>query len=59
MSRLCNCGSGLERDEQHDARGIFLCFTCDKCEREKLSRYRPDVLTDSRYWADEAIEEDY
>jgi hypothetical protein len=24
----------------------------------KLSRYRPDVLTDSNYWADEPIEEE-
>ena len=32
-----------------------------KCQREKLSKYRPGALTDPNYWAwaDEAIEEDY
>jgi len=59
MARLqqCPCGSGEWPEAQHDARGIFLCYTCGKCEREKLARYRPDVLKDSNYWADEAIEE--
>jgi hypothetical protein len=41
---------------EHDARGIPLCRVCDKCRDEKLSHYRPDVLTDSNYWADEQIE---
>ena len=27
-------------------------------EKEKLAGYRPDVLTDANYWADEAIEGD-
>jgi hypothetical protein len=60
MSRLqeCPCGSGEFPEKQYDARAIFLCYTCSKCEKEKLSRYRPDVLTDHDYWADEAIEED-
>lgn len=56
--RTCPCGSGECRTEQHDARGIFLCFTCSKCEREKLARFRPDVLTDLNYWHDEPIDED-
>lgn len=56
--RLCNCGSGLEKEAQYDARGIFLTYTCAKCEKEKLSHYRSDVLTDSNYWHDEPIEED-
>jgi hypothetical protein len=43
---------------EYDARGIELCRVCDSCRKEKLSRYRPDVLSDSAYWADEAIEED-
>ena len=61
MPRLqqCPCGSGEYPGTNYDARGIFLCYTCDKCQEEKLSKYRPDVLTDSNYWADEAIEEDY
>ena len=54
----CPCGSGEPREEQYDARGIFLTFTCSRCEKEKLSHYRPDVLTDPGYWHDEPIEED-
>ena len=34
---------------EHDARGIPLCRVCDKCREEKLSRFRPDVLTNSNY----------
>ena len=56
--RLCTCGSGLERDAAFDARGIFLTYVCAKCERAKLSRYRPDVLSDPNYWAAEPIEPD-
>lgn len=41
---------------EHDARGIPLCRVCDTCRREKLSHYRPEVLTDSQYEADEPIE---
>ena len=41
----------------HDARGIFCCFVCDKCEAEKRRRYRPDVLADPGYWHDEPIDE--
>jgi hypothetical protein len=56
----CPCGSGCEADAEFDARGIFLCYVCSKCRKEKLSRYRADVLTDASYWCDEAIEpEDY
>jgi hypothetical protein len=60
MARLqqCPCGSGEYPEAQHDARGIFLCYTCDKCEKEKLSHYRREVLTNSQYECDEAIEED-
>jgi hypothetical protein len=56
--RPCPCGSGLESQWQHDARGIELCRTCPKCHAGKMRGYRPDVLTDARYWADEAIEPD-
>jgi hypothetical protein len=42
----------------YDARGIALCKTCDKCHVKKMKRYRPDILTDSNYWADEPIEGD-
>lgn len=29
----------------NDAQGIPLTRVCDRCEREKLSRYRPEILT--------------
>lgn len=60
MARLqkCDCGSGEYPDANYDARGIFLCYTCPKCKTEKLSRYRPDVLTDPNYWADEPIDDE-
>lgn len=44
--------------ELTDARGIYLTRVCSKCEETKTAQYRPDVLTDSNYWADEPIEED-
>jgi hypothetical protein len=55
---LCRCGSNLPSSWRYDARGIPLCRTCDKCHKTAMARYRPDVLTDSNYWADEPIEED-
>jgi len=58
MVRICPCNSGLESWWENDARGIPLCRVCDKCRKRKLSKYRPDVLTDSQYWADEPIEEE-
>jgi len=54
--RPCPCGSGLDSYWQFDARGIELCRACPKCRKAKLARYRPDVLTDQNYWADEPIE---
>jgi len=60
MNRVmpCPCGSGLDSRWQYDARGIELCRSCPKCRREKMARYRPDVLTDSNYSHDEPIEEE-
>lgn len=43
---------------EHDARGIPLCRVCAKCKKEKLARYRPEVLTDPNYYADEEIDGD-
>ena len=57
-ARLCNCGSGLERFAANDARGIFLSFVCDDCERDKLRGFRPDVLSDANYWTDEPVDEE-
>lgn len=56
--RLCPCGSGLDSRWEYDARGIPLCRACDRCRDVKLNGFRPDVLTDPSYWADEPIEED-
>jgi hypothetical protein len=58
MNKLCDCGSGEIRDAEYDARGIFLVYACDQCREQKLSRFRPDVLTDSQYWTDEPIDEE-
>ena len=57
-SRPCPCGSGEPSMWQNDARGIPLCRTCDACHDEKMQRYRPDVLDDPGYDAEEPIEED-
>jgi hypothetical protein len=58
QDRKCECGSGEIRQAEYDARGIFLVYACGKCRQRKLSHFRPDVLSDPNYWADEQIEED-
>lgn len=52
----CPCGSGRWPDEQLDGYGIFLCYTCIDCERQKLSMFRPDVF--EQYDTDEPIDVD-
>lgn len=56
MYPKCDCGSDDERFPVYDARGIFLIYACDSCRDGKLGTYRPDVLEDPNYWADEPIE---
>ena len=56
--RPCPCGSGKDSWWENDARGIPLCRVCQKCRKEKLGRYRPEVLSDGNYWADEQVEPD-
>lgn len=56
--RTCPCGSGLEREELLDARGIFCCYICDRCHKQAEMKYRPDVLTDPDYWHDEPIDDE-
>jgi hypothetical protein len=58
MIRPCPCGSGLPSWWEHDARGIPLARACDACVDEKLAAYRPEILTDPAYLADEPIEDD-
>ncbi len=55
----CSCGSGETYTWiLYDARNIACGRVCDKCEAKKKARYRPEVFTDSNYWADEPIEPD-
>lgn len=43
----------------NDAQGLYLCKVCDCCEQEKLSRYRPEILTGyGQADVDEPIEPD-
>jgi hypothetical protein len=57
-ARPCPCGSGLTSRWRNDARGIPLARMCPKCEEQKLSHYRPEVLTDSNYETSEDIDGD-
>lgn len=41
----CPCGSGKPSWWENDAQGIPLCRVCEDCEKEKLSKYRPEILT--------------
>ena len=43
--RLCSCGSGEPSEWAYDAQGIELARVCSSCRREKLSRYRPEILS--------------
>ena len=54
-NKLCLCGGFKPKEAQYDARGIFLCYTCEKCHDTVMTGYRPDVLTDPNYWHDEPI----
>ena len=47
---------GEETWWEYDARGIPLVMVCKKCVKAKRAEYRPEVLTDSNYQADEPIE---
>jgi hypothetical protein len=59
MPRPCHCGPGEPSCIEYDARGIPLTRCCRACRAEKLSKYRPEVLTDPQYDFGEPIEEDY
>ena len=41
----CNCGSNKDSWWEYDAQRIPLCRVCDNCRQEKLSQYRPEILT--------------
>lgn len=55
--RPCACGSGVYPHALYDGYNIFLTYACDKCEKEKLSHFRSDIMT--RYETDEQIDDDY
>ena len=56
---MCNQDPEVDYSwEEYDARGIYLCRVCPKCVKAKLATYRPEVLNNSNYLADEPIEED-
>ena len=59
IPETCPCGSGLPCSPLYDARGIFCAFTCDKCEEEVRSRYRPEIFEDGNYICDEPVDEEY
>jgi len=57
------CVGGIPSSEPswwaRDAQGIELCRVCDNCEREKLARYNPWVLSGyDQCDVDEPIEAD-
>ena len=55
----CPCGSEKNSWWENDARGIPLARVCVEWKGKKLSKFRPEVLTNSNYYADEPIESDY
>lgn len=57
-ARPCPCGSGQLSWWEYDARGIELCRACPACRAEKLKHYRPEVLSNPNYEADEPIDAD-
>ena len=42
--RPCPCGSKEPSQWAYDAQGIELARVCDVCRKEKLARYRPEIL---------------
>ena len=55
-SNNCDCESGLPSFPIFDGYGIYLTRACDKCESDKLSRFRSDIF--ECYDSDETIESD-
>ena len=43
-ARPCPCGSGKLSWWEEDGNGHPLCRVCHDCRREKLSKYRPEIL---------------
>ena len=59
-AKLCPCGSGEDRFPLHDARGIFVSYVCDQCEKEVKNSCRPEIFEDCNYDTfGEQVEDDY
>ena len=56
MSQCKNPRHHEQRYALYDARGIFCAYVCEHCEDAQRSKYRADVMTNSNYHADEAID---
>lgn len=54
----CIDGHMAEPWWKYDARGIPLAKICKVCADYKLAKYRPEVLSNGNYHADEDIEAD-
>lgn len=54
--KYCPCGSGKNSWWEIDARGIPLSRVCADCKETKLSKFKPEVLTNPQYQTDEPIE---
>lgn len=54
------CIGGHKSDAywRYDAKGIPLAKVCKDCVAFKLSKFRPEVINDANYWADEVIDSD-
>ena len=59
LSRPCGCGSGKYPYEVTDARGIFCCFACDDCRRDKTRHFRQEIFSNPNYETDEPVDGDY
>ena len=58
MARLqeCPCESGEYPHALYDGHGIFLCYVCAECRKEKVAGFRPDIF--EPYDCDEPIDEE-
>lgn len=49
IEREHSCVGGVRSKEPSwwakDAKGIELCRVCERCKKEKLAKYRPEILT--------------
>jgi hypothetical protein len=61
--RYMNCKNEHTKQNswwEYDAQGIPLTKVCSDCREEKLSKYRPEILSGyNQEDVDEPIEEDY